>query len=201
MQKPPQPETKVESRQPVVSILDRPIGKQKSEVAFSSFAYLFSELVQYAQAKVDSTQQLERLLADAGYGIGVKMLELSFIREKMGKRERNLIAMLQFLSTNVWKSMFGKQADGLEKSTDRADEYYVYDKEPITNRFMSIPANLGNFNCAAFIAGIVNGFLDGAEFNCTVTACFNTVAQQQRTVYVVRFNEEVLAREAEIAAQ
>lgn len=181
-----------------IGILDRPIGKPKFDVALSSFSYLFSELVQYCQAKADSTQQMEKELADAGYGIGTRVLELTFFREKQGKWDRHIITLLQFLHSTVWKYLFGKPADGLERSTDRQDEFYLYDKDPITNRFVSVPANLGQFNTAAFIAGIINGFLDGAEFQCTVTACFSSSGGTVRTVYVVRFGEDVLRREAEL---
>ena len=38
--------------------LDRPIGKGKGEVALSSFALLYSELVQYHQSRVESIADL-----------------------------------------------------------------------------------------------------------------------------------------------
>ena len=40
-------------------------------------------------------------------------------REKPGKRETKLVAMLQYIYTNMWKALFGRKADGLEKSKDR----------------------------------------------------------------------------------
>jgi hypothetical protein len=61
-------------------------------------------------------------LADAGYGIGLRVLELQNFREKGYKKCSTLVAMLQFIYSNVWKSLFGKAADGLEKSTEKADE-------------------------------------------------------------------------------
>jgi hypothetical protein len=176
------------------SILDKPISRGKSEVSHSAFAYLFAEMVQYCQSNVESTQELEKKLADCGYGIGLRFLELLSVREKGGKREKSLISMLQYIHNTAWKSWFGKQADGLEKSTDRNDEYYIYDKDPITNKFISVPKSFGSLNCAAFVAGIVNGFLDGAEFTSTVTACFGP--EQTKTVYVIRFEPHVLARDA-----
>ena len=53
--------------------------------------------------------------------IGEKMLELSFYRE-MGrsnatsgaKREIEIVNMLHFINTTLWKQLFGKTADGLE---------------------------------------------------------------------------------------
>lgn len=115
-----------------------------------------------------------------------------------GRKEKNLVSMLQFVHGPMWKSLFGHVADGLEKATDKEDEYYIYDRDPITNRFIgtSVPKEFQHFNCAAFIAGIVNGILDGAEFRAEVSAHFNTTAQgNTRTVYVIKFEKESTKRE------
>ena len=56
-------------------------------------------------------------LADVGYDVGVRMLELLVYREKAGKREVRILGILSFLHTNVWKSLFGKTADSLERGT------------------------------------------------------------------------------------
>lgn len=48
----------------------------------SAFAYLYSELVQYHQNRVDSISELERRLESSGYGIGLKTLELQAYRSK-----------------------------------------------------------------------------------------------------------------------
>lgn len=178
------PEGKVKLR----SVLDLPISQGKTQVSLSSFAYLFSELVQYSQTRVNSTQELETRLMNAGYGIGLKMLELVSYREKFGKKEKNVKSMLQFVHTHIWKVLFGKSGDGLEISTSKENEYYIYDKEPLTNKFVSLPKEMGQFNCAAFIAGIINGVLDGAEFRCNVKALWST--GQTRTVYVIKLGEE-----------
>lgn len=91
-------------------------------------------------------------------------MELYTQREKGGRREKTVVDILQFIYSNVWKTLFGKQADGLEKSNEKNDEFYLFEKEPITNKFASVPKTYGQFNCAAFIAGIINGILDAADF-------------------------------------
>jgi len=53
-----------------------------SNVSLSAFAYLYSELVQYHQNRVDSISELERRLESSGYGIGLKTLELQAYRSK-----------------------------------------------------------------------------------------------------------------------
>jgi hypothetical protein len=49
----------------------------------SAFAFLFSELVQYFQTKVNNVNELERKLEEAGYGVGLRVLELLCHRERV----------------------------------------------------------------------------------------------------------------------
>ncbi|PPD72504.1 hypothetical protein GOBAR_DD30593 [Gossypium barbadense] len=78
------------------NILEKPLSKGKQEVSLSAFAFLFSELVQYNQTRVDNIAELERSsvngssivngsnifhgkwirLEDAGYAVGARVLEL-----------------------------------------------------------------------------------------------------------------------------
>ena len=44
------------------------------------------------------------------------------------------------------------------------DEYMISDTDLFVNRFISVPKDMGQLNCAAFVAGIVRGALDGAGF-------------------------------------
>ena len=82
-----------------------------------AFAFLFSEIVQYSQTRVSNVSELERKLANVGFDVGVRMLELLVHREKAGKRENRILGILSFLHTNVWKNLFGKTADSLERGT------------------------------------------------------------------------------------
>lgn len=50
------------------------------------------------------------------------MLELIVWREKNSKRETRILGILQFIHTQVWKTLFGKTADSLEKSREHDDE-------------------------------------------------------------------------------
>lgn len=40
----------------------------------------------------------------------------------------------------------------------------ISDKDLLVNQFVSVPHDLGALNCAAFVAGIVEAILDGANF-------------------------------------
>lgn len=60
------------------------------------------------------------------------------------------------------------------KNTDFLLEFYlccllilvdmIHENSPVTNSFVSVPADMGHLNCAAFIAGIIAGMLDSARF-------------------------------------
>ena len=40
----------------------------------------------------------------------------------------------------------------------------IHENNPVTNTFISLPADMGQLNCAAFLAGIIAGVLDSAKF-------------------------------------
>ena len=132
---------------------------------------------------------LEQELHQMGIPIGERVLELTFNREKGsstatsgGRREIGLVNMLHHLSGTVWKTLFGKAADGLEQSNHDESEYWILDKAPITNIFTSVgkraqTQNMGGHNCAFFIAGIVEGFLCGANLHAKVLPVLHAPTQ------------------------
>jgi hypothetical protein len=85
-------------------------------------------------------------------------------REKNIRRETRVINVLYFIHTTVWKALFGRPADSLERSTENVDEYMISDNEPIVTKFISTPREMHQFSCGAFIAGIVEAVLDGCQF-------------------------------------
>ena len=40
----------------------------------------------------------------------------------------------------------------------------VNEADPLVNKFISVPREMGALNCAAFVAGIIKGVLDAAGF-------------------------------------
>jgi hypothetical protein len=78
--------------------------------------------------------------------------------------------ILQFVSTHVWKALFNKPADSLERSIDHADEFMIVDYEPVTSTFVSIPSDFGQLSVDAYMSGIISGVLSGAGFSARVTA-------------------------------
>ena len=89
----------------------------------------------------DLEQQLHKL----GIPVGERVLELCSHRDKgnsnvtsSGKRETGIVNILHYINGTIWKTLFGKQADGLEQSNNDESEYWILEKNPVTNRFTSI---------------------------------------------------------------
>lgn len=100
--------------------------------------------------------------------------------------------------STCWKALFGKPADALERSTENEDEYMIHELEPLTNKFISVPPDLGQLDCAAYIAGIVRGVLTSSGFPAQVSAHTVEAAnngQRDKTVFLVKFDESVMRRE------
>ncbi|KAI8348925.1 NO signaling/Golgi transport ligand-binding domain-containing protein [Mortierella sp. GBAus27b] len=156
-------------------------------------------MLQYTQKRVSGIQDLERKLNELGYRVGIRALDLFVWRDKNSKRETRVLGMLYFIHTTVWKTMFGKQADSLEKSTENEDEYMISDNDPIISKFISVPKDIAQFNCGAFIAGIIEAIMDGCQFPSRVTA--HTVpidGYPLRTTILIKLDKEVLEREEQL---
>ena len=188
--------------------------KEKEKVSLSIFALLFSEIIQYYQNRVYNITDLERKLEELGYSIGYRILEIVSIRERTYRREVKVVNFLTFISTTIWKYLFNKDADALESSFDKEDEYMIRENKPLTNTFISVPSDMGSLNCASYVAGIIAGILDSANFNATVTAHSDDQGEemdgmentyegvtaekdvnQGKTVFLIKFSREVMHRE------
>jgi len=112
---------------------------------------------------------------------------------------------LTFISTTVWKHLFSKGADSLEKSIDNADEFMIFDNNPITSTFLSSHQSSAD----AYISGIIAGILEGAGFTARVTAISVPInegeprgttplglPQRNKAVFLVKFSQKVLERDA-----
>ncbi len=127
------------------------------------------------------------------------------------------MSILQFISTSVWKHLFNKGADSLERSIDNADEYMIFDNNPITSTFLSSH----QISADAYISGIIAGVLEGAGFTARVTAhslsaddvdsgnsskgnsgsdgLSNLPRRKEKAVFLVKFSEKVLERDAALS--
>lgn len=173
------------------STLDRSLQKTKGDANLSTFALLFSEMVQYSQNRVDNIHDLQTKLTDFGKHVGIRVLDLFFLRLGKDKREVRLTSMLVFIQKTFWKFLFNREADSLEQHTQEANVYYLIERECLVNKFISVPKDKGSLNCASFVSGIVEGVLCSSGFNCKVA----THQGNRGTTYVITFDKSVMDRE------
>jgi len=183
------------------NIYDRNLNKTRTaEVSASALTFLFSEVVQYTQKRVSGINDLERRLNTLGYRVGTRVLELMVWRAESGskapKREVRFLPALMSIHTQVWKAVFGKPADAIEKSVSNEDEYMIIDNDPPIERHISVPRDMSQLSCSSFTAGIVEAILDGLGFPARVTA-HNTPVQgyPSRTTILIKLEKSVLERE------
>ncbi|THY32086.1 trafficking protein particle complex subunit 5 [Aureobasidium pullulans] len=188
------------------TIYDRNLNRARtSELSLASFAHLFNTLIAYHQARAPSVSDLEARLAESAYPIGVKLLDLLLFRmpPRTASRPTRLLDLLQFIHTTLWRSLFGRPADALEASTGNNNDYMIIDNDPLVNTYISIPKEMSQLNCAAFVGGIIEGICDAAGFPTDgVTAHWaeNDELWPSKTIFLVKFKPEVVEREEALKA-
>lgn len=157
------------------------------QISLSAFAFLFAELVQYCENRVQLASEMQSKLSEIGYNVGQRIVDMMLIREKNFKRETRLINMLIFIRSKVWPMLFGKEADKLEQANDDKNTCkslcfidniinisflistdYIIEREPIVNKFISVPKDKKYINCASFIGGIIEAILNECNFVCNI---------------------------------
>ncbi|KAA0202654.1 hypothetical protein HAZT_HAZT008215 [Hyalella azteca] len=128
-----------------------------------------------------------------GERVGSRMVELLFVRERGSKRETKLLNILLFVKGTLWKSLFGKEADKLDRATDDERVYYLMEKEPLVNTYISVPRDKSSINCAAFISGIIQSVLSATGFPAKVTALWH-----KGTTFMIKFEDAVVARDKQL---
>ncbi|KAJ7190920.1 NO signaling/Golgi transport ligand-binding domain-containing protein, partial [Mycena pura] len=115
---------------------------------------------------------------------------------KTPKREIRFLPALMSIHTQVWRTVFGKPADAIEKSLENADEYMIIDNDPLVERYISVPKDMSQLSCSSFTAGIVEAVLDGLGFPARVTAHNTPTAHfPSRTTILIKLEKSVLERE------
>ncbi|KAL5343120.1 TRAPP I complex [Aspergillus crustosus] len=197
------------------TIYDRHLNRSRNaELSRASFAFLFGEMVTYAQRRVTGIQDLERRLNEQGYPLGLRLLDLLFYRTistssssalsssstsaSPPNRPLRILPLLHLIHGPLWRLLFNRPADALEHSVspDTPNEYMITDNDPLVNTYISVPKEMNQLNCAAFVAGIIEGVCDGCGFEAKVTAHNQpTEMWPSRTIFLLRFGESVMERE------
>ena len=156
-----------------------------------------------------------------GYRVGQRMLELIVWREKNSRRETRILGILQFIHSVVWKTLFGKPADSLEKSREHDDECnltpnpqtarshplreqslmtvdMVHDNAPMITKYISVPPNMSQLNCNSFLAGIIEAVLDSTMFFTERVTAHATGDENspQRCTILIKFQRNVIDRDS-----
>ncbi|PGH05150.1 hypothetical protein AJ80_08386 [Polytolypa hystricis UAMH7299] len=197
------------------TIYDRNLNRgRNAELSKASFAYLFAEMVTYAQRRVTGIQDLERRLNEQGYPLGLRLLDLLLYRSLPTSssggltsssstgtqpiRPLRILPLLQLIHGPLWRLLFSRSADALEHSVspNTPNEYMITDNDPLVNTYISIPREMNMLNCAAYVAGIIEGVCDGCGFEAKVSAHNQgSDLHPNRTVFLIRFGESVMERE------
>ncbi|KAL8860040.1 MAG: hypothetical protein Q9178_003589 [Gyalolechia marmorata] len=187
------------------TIYDRNLNRSRTaELSRASFAYLFGEMVSYAQKRVTGIQDLERRLNEQGYPLGLRLLPLLLYREppRASVRPNRILPLLQFIHGPLWRQLFSRTADAIEHSSSANNEYMISDNEPLVNQYISVPKEMSQLNCAAYVAGIIEGVCDGCGLKAAVSAHNGgTEMWPGKTVFLIRFEEGVVEREGLLDAK
>lgn len=103
-------------------------------------------------------------MSDTGYSIGYRINELCAIRDKNPKREQKIVDQLRFVTSTVWKTLYGKAADELQKTPNIDNQFMIYEVMPLESRFISLGRGMTNLHCSYFTAGIIRGVLMASAF-------------------------------------
>lgn len=83
----------------------------------------------------------------------------------------------------------------------------ITDNEPLVNQYISVPKEMSQLNCAAFVAGIIEGVCRGLGMGAAVSAHWVNNPNERgekgggeemwpgKTVFLIRFEEGVVERE------
>ncbi|KAF1395045.1 hypothetical protein PFLUV_G00007460 [Perca fluviatilis] len=77
----------------------------------------------------------------------------------------------------MWRALFGKEADKLEKANDDYKTYYIIEKESIINMYISVPNENSTLNCAARLLANKHGVVSNV-----VTCCQSPDLRERKTV-------------------
>lgn len=161
---------------------------------------------------IDHTNTIR--LNEQGYPLGLRLLDLLFYRTMSSStssslsssstsssppnRPLRILPLLHLIHGPLWRLLFQRSADALEHSVspETPNEYMITDNDPLVNTYISVPREMSMLNCAAYVAGIIEGVCDGCGFEAKVSA-HNQPSEMWpgRTVFLLRFGESVMERE------
>ena len=198
----PSPGTLRRNQNATSLIYDKNIYRNNKNVSLSSLQFLIMEIVSQHMKNTNNILKIERKLNNLGYSIGLKYLNListknNFInnitsngKSNTSHRITKLIDFLHFISNDIWLSLFNKSSNGLEKSSDNEFQFMIIDNNPIISSFLSPTQEYNSLSIESFTAGIIEGILDTAYFQCEVSAHrVPIVNYPNKTIYLINLKQ------------
>ncbi|OAF68477.1 Trafficking protein particle complex subunit 5 [Intoshia linei] len=178
-----------------LAIFEKSIGKTRYDIQFDTLALLFCAIVNYAKSVTSSIDLLQEKLTKIGNTTGKHLIDVLVWREKSFKKENNIADILNLISSTLWKSLFQKKPDSVEQGSGDELTYYIFESKPFITKCIPLSTDpLENRpNCAAYIGGIIEGFLNSTNFTCTVKTQWHN---ENSTVYIIKFNPSAIKNQA-----
>lgn len=187
------------------SVLDNQISKDDGRVSHSAFAFLFSEMCSRFGShptKVSGEEEWENRLADVGVGVGQRSIQLIMLKEGIVQRQKNVLGILETICNVLWMRWFGCKAE-LQKPADPCT-FYIVENDLYITKFIRVTSDYTDaegkpsINFGSFVAGAIQGVLEGCSFPAKVAAHYSSEPQYPyKTYFVVEFEPHVIEREAQ----
>jgi hypothetical protein len=73
----------------------------------------------------------------------------------------------------------------------------LHDNAPLITKFISVPASMGQLDCGAFLAGIIEAILDSSMFFTQRVTAHSTGDESTplRSTILIKFRRDVIDRE------
>lgn len=97
----------------------------------------------------------------------------------------SFITLLQFIQDIVWKYMFGKKADDIQKINEDDSSYAIIDNEPLIASLV-LPAKVNEFIC-----GIIKGVVESANYKCESvnTQILEDKKYSNKSAYIIKLQK------------
>lgn len=97
----------------------------------------------------------------------------------------SFITLLQFIQDTVWKYMFGKKADDIQKINEDDSSYAIIDNEPLIASLV-LPAKFNEFIC-----GIIKGVVESANYKCESvnTQILEDKKYSNKSAYIIKLQK------------
>ncbi|KAJ5408793.1 hypothetical protein N7509_002676 [Penicillium cosmopolitanum] len=174
------------------TIYDRHLNRSRNaELSRASFAYLFAEMVTYAQRRVTGIQDLEKRIPSWSSPSRPSILSIYLYL---------LLCSLQLIDIIIPTKPSSPDPPPPPSHPRPTMETPLpaLRRCPRTflNTYISVPREMNMLNCAAYIAGVIEGVCDGCGFEAKVSAHNQpTEMWPSRTVFLLRFGDSVMERE------